>query len=166
MSDTPPNPAATALDGASCAVHPGGRAAARPAIEGGLLGGGCCSDDGGVVGSQAPMARGARRSRAMVGLVFLVFAGALGTRRLPGSVALWPASLVPTWFGISHLVAGVTGYQGCPELGAIPSVMLGRPVGTSCELWQRIDRWVERPGRRGALLVSRDGSPRRPRAGR
>jgi hypothetical protein len=148
MSETTPSPAETTLGGASCAVHPGGRANARPSTEGGggLLSGGCCSEGGGVVESRASMARGARRSRAMVGLVFLVFAGAVGTRRLPGAIALWPASLVPTWFGISHLVAGVTGYQGCPELGAIPSVMLGRPVGTSCELWRRIDRWVDPPG--------------------
>jgi hypothetical protein len=81
----------------------------------------------------------------MAGLLFLAFAGVLGARRLPGGIALWPASLVPTWFGISHLVAGVTGYQGCPELGAIPSVMLGRPVGTDCELWQRIDSWIDPP---------------------
>lgn len=146
MSEPSSNPQETALDGASCAVHPSGCVGARPSIEGGLLSGGCCSEEDGVGESQAPMARAARRSRAMAGLVFLVFAGALGTRRLPGTIALWPASLVPTWFGISHLVAGVTGYQGCPELGAIPSVMLGRPVGTSCELWQRIDKWVDPSG--------------------
>jgi hypothetical protein len=144
MSEIPPNPAETSFDGASCSVQPGGCAGAGPSTEGGLLSGGCCSEGGGVVKSQAPMVRAARRSRALAGLLFLVFAGALGTRRLPGAIALWPASLVPTWFGISHLVAGVTGYQGCPELGAIPSVMLGRPVGTSCELWQRMDRWVDR----------------------
>jgi hypothetical protein len=58
-------------------------------------------------------------------------------------VALWPAAIVPTWFGIAHMVAGVTGYRGCPELGAIPSVMLGRPVETSCTAWDRIDGWIE-----------------------
>jgi disulfide bond formation protein DsbB len=89
------------------------------------------------------MSRAARRSRALAGVAFLAVAGALGSRRLPGRIALWPASFVPTWFGISHLLAGVTGYQGCPELGAIPTVMLGRPVGSSCELWRRIDGWVE-----------------------
>jgi hypothetical protein len=147
MSEIPPNPAETPLGGASCAVHPGGCAGARTSTpEGGLLNGGCCSQEGGVAESQAPMAPAARRSRAMAGLAFLLLAGAMGTRRLPGAVALWPASLVPTWFGISHLVAGVTGYRGCPELGAIPSVMLGRPVGTGCELWERIDRWVDPPG--------------------
>jgi hypothetical protein len=88
------------------------------------------------------MGSNARRSRALAGLVFLAMAGGLATRRLPRDIALWPASLIPTWFGVSHLVAAVTGYQGCPELGAIPSVMLGRTVETSCELWRRIDRQV------------------------
>lgn len=81
-----------------------------------------------------------RQARAAAGLGFLALAGALASRQAPGRVALWPLALVPTWFGISHLVAGVTGYRGCPELGAIPSVMLGRPVETSCRPWERIDR--------------------------
>ncbi len=93
--------------------------------------------------SHVPVGPSARRARAVAGLTFLLVAGGLAPRRLPGDIALWPASLVPAWFGISHLVAGVTGYPGCPELGAIPSVILGRQVGTSCELWQRIDGWVE-----------------------
>jgi hypothetical protein len=93
--------------------------------------------------SHASMGRAARWSRALAGMGFLAIAGALATRRLPGRVALWPTSLVPTWFGISHLVAGVTGYHGCPEIGAIPSVMLGRQVQTDCELWQNIDAWVD-----------------------
>lgn len=132
-ADTPPK-------GQSCATGTGGPTGLPG--EGGLLSGGCCSQEGGLVEPQAPMGRAARRSRALAGLMFLAAGGALASRRLPGAIALWPASLVPTWFGISHLVAGVTGYQGCPELGAIPSVMLGRPVGTSCELWRGIDEWV------------------------
>jgi hypothetical protein len=86
------------------------------------------------------MTRSARRTRAAAGFGFLALAGALGSRQAPGRVALWPLALVPTWFGISHLVAAVTGYQGCPELGAIPSVMLARPVATGCGPWERIDR--------------------------
>jgi|GEM_PF-1467296 len=143
MPETPPNPAETATDGASCAAHHGEHAGDRRSADGGLLGGGCCSGDGSAVQTQAAMSRAARRSRATAGFLFLAIAGGLGSRRLPGGIALWPASLVPTWFGISHLVAGVTGYHGCPELGAIPSVMLGRPVGTSCELWRGIDEWIE-----------------------
>lgn len=86
------------------------------------------------------MSRPSRAVRAAAGVGFLAIAGALGSRQAPGGVALWPAALVPTWFGISHLVAGMTGYPGCPELGAIPSVMLARPVATSCGPWERIDR--------------------------
>jgi hypothetical protein len=145
MPKTPSNPIETAPDGANCAVHPHRYASPGSSTGGGLLSGGCCPEDGDVVASQAAMARAARLSRAMAGLLLLATAGALGSRRLPGGIALWPASLVPTWFGISHLVAGVTGYQGCPELGAIPSVMLGRPVGSSCEFWRRIDSWMDSP---------------------
>jgi hypothetical protein len=68
----------------------------------------------------------------------------MSSRQLPGKISFWPAAIVPTWFGISHLVASVTGYEGCPELGAIPSVMLDRHVATACGLWERIDRQVDR----------------------
>lgn len=105
--------------------------------------------EGASCATHTPMTRARRGSRAAAGLGFLALAGALSSRRLPGGISLWPASLLPTWFGISHMVAGVTGYQGCPELGAIPSVMLGRPVPTTCEPWQRIDRWVDGPGPAG-----------------
>ncbi len=135
-------PADPGTDGASCAPSPALCGTQSSAPDGGLLGGGCCSGAVRATATSAPMTRAARRSRTVAGLVFLAVAGGMASRRLPGRIALWPASLVPTWFGISHLVAGVTGYQGCPELGAIPSVMLGRPIGTSCEPWRRIDRWV------------------------
>lgn len=101
----------------------------------------CCSD-----GGEIAMGTGARSARAVAGLGFLAAAGALAERPLRGGIALWPASLIPTWFGISHLVAAVIGYRGCPELGAIPSVMLGRRVETSCEPWRRIDGFIERSG--------------------
>jgi hypothetical protein len=105
----------------------------------GSLSGPCCSVAGGASGQDAEVSHPARRVRAVAGLGFLAIAGALSTRELPGRVALWPAALIPTWFGISHLLAAVTGYPGCPELGAIPSVMLDRPVATGCGPWQFID---------------------------
>jgi hypothetical protein len=111
----------------------------------GLLDGRCCSDHGGGEAGQA-MGRGARRARAAAGVGFLMLAGAMSSRQLPGRVALWPAAVVPTWFGVAHLVSSVTGYRGCPELGAIPSVILGRPVGTDCGLWERFDLWIEPEG--------------------
>jgi hypothetical protein len=96
------------------------------------------------LGRGVGMTRSSRRARAGAGFGFLVIAGALGSRQAPGRVALWPLAVVPTWFGISHLIAAVTGYPGCPELGAIPSVMLDRPVSTSCGPWERIDRQLAR----------------------
>jgi hypothetical protein len=142
MFDAATTPPETTTEGASCTMRPGGCGcrSEQAMSGGGLLSGGCCPQEAGPTA----MGRAARRSRVAAGVMFLAIAGGLASRRLPGRIGLWPASLVPAWFGISHLVAGVTGYQGCPELGAIPSVMLGRPVGTSCELWQRIDRWIER----------------------
>jgi hypothetical protein len=98
------------------------------------LDGGCCASD------EAVMSRRSRAIRAAAGLGFLTIAGGMSSRQLPGRIALWPTALVPTWFGISHLVAAMTGYSGCPELGAIPSVMLARPVATGCAPWERIDR--------------------------
>jgi hypothetical protein len=103
--------------------------------------GGCCIDEttvGDVV--EQSMDPRARAARAGVGLAQLALAGGIADRRLPGGVALWPVALIPAWFGISHLIAAVIGYRGCPELGAIPTVMQGRPVGTVCEFWDRVDR--------------------------
>jgi|ERR1700691_1789063 len=143
MPAMPPNSTEGPADGASCTVSSSGPGLRRRPGVRGLLTGGCCSEDAVSVKSRAVLGRTARRSRALAGMGFLLVAGALGTRRLPGRIALWPASLVPTWFGISHLVASVTGYNGCPEIGAIPSVMLGREVKTECELWQVIDSWMD-----------------------
>jgi hypothetical protein len=109
------------------------------AQEGGVTQGSSCRLSAG-----APLGRRARLARALAGFAFLLLAGALASRSLPGGIALWPLSLVPAWFGISHLVASMTGYRGCPELGAIPSVWLGRPVGTGCGPWDRIDRLLTR----------------------
>jgi len=42
-------------------------------------------------------------------------------------------------FGVSHLVAARAGYAGCPELGAIASVALGRDVRIGCVPWRMLD---------------------------
>ena len=103
----------------------------------------CCTDASAGsacrLSSGEPLGIRPRLARALTGLAFLLLAGALASRSLPGGIELWPLALVPAWFGISHLVAAQIGYRGCPELGAIPSVWLGRPVGTGCGPWDRID---------------------------
>lgn len=90
-----------------------------------------------------PMAFRLRAARALAGLGFLLAAGGLSSRSVPGRIVLWPVALVPAWFGISHLVAAQIGYRGCPEIGAIPSVLLARRVATGCGPWERIDAFLE-----------------------
>lgn len=60
----------------------------------------------------------------------------------------WLLAIVAAWFGISHTVAGLTGYPDCPELGAIASVVKGRYVQTRCGPWARLDRWLETRSRK------------------
>lgn len=78
-----------------------------------------------------------RRARRIVGVGSLGL-GVFAARRrgVPGALAAAAAA----WFGVSHLVAAQTGYAGCPELGAIPSVLLGREVHVGCVPWQLADR--------------------------
>lgn len=139
MSEFVPPSAGATVEGPSCAAGRADCGDSPKAADRGLLSGGCCSGPRNQPIGRSPMSRRARRARAVVGAGCLVLAGAMGSRALPGRIALWPAAIVPTWFGISHLVSGATGYQGCPEIGAIPSVMLDRPVTTSCAWWERID---------------------------
>lgn len=139
MSGTPASSGGAPAAGPACSLPGKGSGACITPESSGMLSGGCCSDAG-----SATMGRRARRARAIAGAGFLALAGGMSSRQLPGKISLWPAAIVPTWFGISHLVAGVTGYEGCPELGAIPSVILDRHVATSCGLWEQIDRWVYR----------------------
>lgn len=74
-------------------------------------------------------------ARAAVGFGLLGFAAAAAARR---SIALAAA-----WSGASHVVAACTAYSGCPELGAIASLVLRRPLRTWCGPWQLADRGIE-----------------------
>lgn len=78
-----------------------------------------------------------RRARSIVGIASLGLAALAGRRAgAPGTLAAAGTS----WFGASHLVAARTGYAGCPELGAIASLLLGRDVHVGCVPWQITDR--------------------------
>jgi hypothetical protein len=77
-----------------------------------------------------------RLARALAGLALMGLAAASQSR--PRIVAA-PISLLGGWVGLSHLVAAATAYNGCPELGAIPSLLAGRHVHTRCGPWQQLD---------------------------
>lgn len=98
-----------------------------------------------------PMSERGRGARLVVGLGFL----ALTCFMVSLSGLGWlvqVAAVVPAWFGITHLVASVTGYQGCPELGAIPTLVLKRPIATNCTVWRWIDRAIGADRPDGACL--------------
>jgi hypothetical protein len=83
-----------------------------------------------------------RRQRLRTGLGFLAAALVLAGLAARGVALalLWPLAGIAFWFGTSFLVAARTRYQGCPEVGAIPSLLLGRRVATRCPPLERIDR--------------------------
>lgn len=88
-------------------------------------------------GADAPtLSEPQRRARAIAGLGFLALAWTVV--RAPRLVNV-PSALAAVWLGASHLVAAATRYHGCPELGAIPTLLLGRRVETRCGPWEMLD---------------------------
>ena len=111
----------------------------------GLSGGrfGTCAIDTGVKASVEPaLGPRLRLARAAAGIGFLVAARSLARHR-----AGQPLAAVAGWFGVSHVVAGISGYHGCPELGAIASLVAGRPLHTACGPWDWLDSQLERRAR-------------------
>jgi hypothetical protein len=56
-------------------------------------------------------------------------------------------------------VASATGYPGCPELGAIPSLLLRRRVATECGPWEWIDKRLDRSAAEPISVVDTSGGP-------
>ncbi len=83
---------------------------------------------------------GARSTRRRMGLWFLLLALVPAALGLWGWAIFWPLAFIGGWFAASLLVAAATGYPGCPEVGAIPSLLLRRPIVTRCPPMERIDR--------------------------
>jgi hypothetical protein len=83
-------------------------------------------------GSAPTLTRMQRRPRLLAGALL----SALALLLIPFSMA---ASVLAAWFGVSHLVSWRTGYPGCPELGALPALALGRPVMSGCGPWCGFD---------------------------
>lgn len=84
-----------------------------------------------------PLTQRQRAGRALVGGVLV--AAAAGALASPNAARTMVVAGLG-WLGVSHLVAAATRYNGCPELGAIPSLVLGRHVHTRCGPWQSLDQ--------------------------
>jgi fatty acid desaturase len=52
---------------------------------------------------------------------------------------LWPLAAIAGWFAISFYVAVWTRYLGCPEVGAIPSLLARRHIATRSAPLERRD---------------------------
>lgn len=93
--------------------------------------------------------RRGRTARAVMGIAVIAGAGLLcvwpvallAGFGVPGFI-VWALAIPSLWLGVSHLVAAATAYRGCPEIGAIPSLLLGRKAVTQCTPWERLDRRI------------------------
>lgn len=83
-----------------------------------------------------------RVARVIAGIAWLALAWLALHFSTP--VIAWLLGITAGWFGVSHIVAGWTGYPDCPELGAIASVVRRRYIPTRCGPWARLDDWLER----------------------
>ena len=96
---------------------------------------GCCSDE---AGDWRPLNRRQRTAR------FIFGAGLLSLDFLllwshPLSVTAIAAAAIIGWFGVTHVLAALMAYPCCPELGAVPSLLLRRVVKIGCGPWRRLD---------------------------
>lgn len=89
--------------------------------------------------ASAPLPAEARATRRWMGAGFLALAAPPAALALAGWAPLWPLAFLGAWFGVSFLVAAATGYPGCPEVGAIPSLVLRREIATRCRPMERMD---------------------------
>jgi hypothetical protein len=92
----------------------------------------CCSDDS---ADWRPLNAGQRRARLIVGVALLLLALA-PPWSAPGWIAL---AAIAGWVGATHVLAAAMSYPGCPELGAAPSLLLGRWVRIGCTPWRWLD---------------------------
>lgn len=109
----------------------------------GLSGGsyGACGLRTDASGSESSLTLRQSAARGVAGMGFGLLATLLARRR-------WtrPPAAMAGWFGVSHLVAAATRFDGCPELGAIPSLVLRRGVATECGPWECLDRRLRLAG--------------------
>jgi|SRR6516225_2387088 hypothetical protein len=75
-----------------------------------------------------------RRARLITGVIFLGVAAAL-----PWSSGWTVLAIILGWIGATHILAAAMGYPGCPELGAVPSLLLRRSVKVGCVPWRWLD---------------------------
>jgi len=96
-------------------------------------------------GDWRPLNRRQRTARFIVGAGLLLLDFLLPWSHQLSVAGIATATIVG-WFGVTHVLAAIMAYPGCPELGAVPSLLLGRDVKIGCGPW----RWLDARLRLGA----------------
>jgi hypothetical protein len=92
----------------------------------------CCGND---AAAWQPLNGRQRWARLIVGVALLTL-----TLALPWSTVGWiTLAIIVGWVAVTHVLAAATGYPGCPELGAVPSLCIGRWVKIGCGPWRWLD---------------------------
>ncbi len=96
----------------------------------------CCGTE--TVTEWHPLNRRQRTARFIVGAALLLVVFLLLWSSAVSAAAIVTAAIL-AWFGITHVLAAVMAYPGCPELGAVPSLVLRRDVKIGCGPWRWLD---------------------------
>jgi hypothetical protein len=100
----------------------------------------CC---GGEAGDWRPLNRRQRAARFIVGAVLLLLVFLLPWSSALSAIGIVTAAIIG-WFGVTHGLAALMAYPGCPELGAVPSLLLHRDVKIGCGPWRWLDERLRR----------------------
>ena len=95
----------------------------------------CC---GGAETEWRPLNRRQRTARFIVGAALLLLAFLLPWSPSASAAAIITAAIIG-WFGVTHVLAALMAYPGCPELGAVPSLLLRRDLKIGCGPWRWLD---------------------------
>jgi hypothetical protein len=95
----------------------------------------CCSDE---AGDWRALNRRQRLARFIVGASLLLLDFLLPWPHELSLAGIAVAAIIG-WFGITHVLAALMAYPGCPELGAVPSLVLGRDLKVGCGPWRWLD---------------------------
>jgi hypothetical protein len=95
----------------------------------------CCSADS---ADWHPLNRRQRTARFIVG-AGLLWLDVLLSSSHALSITVTAAAAFIGWFGVTHVVAALIAYPGCPELGAVPTLLLRRDIKIGCGPWRWLD---------------------------
>jgi hypothetical protein len=95
----------------------------------------CC---GGTATQWRALNRRQRTARFIVGAGLLLVDFLLPWYPAASAATIITATVLG-WFGVTHVLAALMAYPGCPELGVVPSLLLRRNVKVGCGPWHWLD---------------------------